>query len=85
MPVISSEDENQPHIHPLTLENIADWDFHKKGNIYIRTKDRKEYGGHAFEFYLKPDGKTIHLFRDNYLGGGWYDIPIDEIEGVRQF
>ena len=63
---------------PPTEHNLTRFNHEQ---VEIAVKDGRIFGGRNFYAYRGSD--TIRLERDNYLGGGWAVIPIDEIVGIR--
>ncbi len=69
------------YFEPATEERLQKY---AGKEVYVASKDGRVFGGRDFRlslFYLK-DG-YINIYRDNYLGGGWAKIPLDEILGIR--
>jgi hypothetical protein len=64
---------------PPTPENI---DRFIGKEVYIATKDGRIFGGRAFDLRVLP-GPILRISRTLYLGGGWANIPLDEVIGIK--
>jgi hypothetical protein len=79
-------------IGPLSDRIITDGSFYEPyrknekdkyiGKKYVLVKDGRIFGGGEFHI-TKIDDSMLYMYRDRYFGGGWAEIPLDEIVGIR--